>query len=73
MFVFNSQKDQKSKNLKHPNDYYNIGFGTLNLDQKQIHHKPFTPYHQYTNSPHCSLYISEGADKESLFNNQDHL
>ena len=59
MFVFDSQKDQNQKNLKHPDDYSNIGFGTLNLNQKKkFYYKPFTPYHQYTNSPHCSLYIS---------------
>ena len=26
---------------------------------------------QYAYSPYCSLYISKGADKENLFNNQD--
>ena len=31
---------------------------------------PFTPKHQYAYSPYCSLYISLGADKENLFNNQ---
>ena len=29
-----------------------------------------TPQHQYAHSPYCSLYISKGADKEKLFNNQ---
>ena len=27
--------------------------------------------HQYAYSPYCSLYISKGADKENLSNNQD--
>ena len=35
--------------------------------------EPFTPQHQYTFSPHCSLYISHGTDKENLFNNQEPL
>ena len=30
----------------------------------------FTPQHQYTYSPYCSLYISHGADEENLFNHQ---
>ena len=32
---------------------------------------PFTPKHQYMFSPHCSLYISYGTDKENFFNNQE--
>ena len=34
---------------------------------------PFTPYHQYAYSLYCSLYISRGADKEKLLNNQELL
>lgn len=33
---------------------------------------PFTPQHQYADSPHCSLYkFSKGADKENLKYNQE--
>ena len=35
--------------------------------------EPLKPYHQYAYSPYCSLYISQGADKENLFNNQELL
>ena len=31
----------------------------------------FTPIHQYTYSPYCSLYICLDADKENLFDNQE--
>ena len=33
--------------------------------------KMFTLEHQYAYPPHCSLYISRGADKETLFNSQE--
>ena len=33
--------------------------------------EPFTPQYQYAYSPYCSLYISLGADKESLFYKQE--
>ena len=29
------------------------------------------PIHQYAYSPYCSLYISQGAEKENLFNSQE--
>ena len=34
---------------------------------------PFTLQHQSAYSPHCSLYISKGADKENLCKNQELL
>ena len=36
-----------------------------------LHLNPLHPLHQYAYSPHCSLFISYGADKENLFNNQE--
>ena len=33
--------------------------------------QPLTPLHQYAYSPYWSLFISYGADKENLFNNQE--
>ena len=33
--------------------------------------EPFTPLEQYVYSPYCSPYISQGADKENLLNNQE--
>ena len=35
--------------------------------------EPLKPYQQFSYSPYCSLYISQGADKENLFNNQELL
>ena len=32
--------------------------------------KPLTPWHQYAYSPYCFIYISYGACKENLFENQ---
>ena len=40
------------------------------LTPKYFKFSPFLPLYQYTYSPHCSLYISSGADKENLFANQ---
>ena len=34
---------------------------------------PFTPKHQYPDSPYSSLYISFGTDKENLFEDQSFL
>ena len=34
---------------------------------------PFTPRRQYAYSHYCYLYISQGADKENLFSNQEFL
>ena len=34
---------------------------------------PFTPKHQYSYSPYCSLYVYWGADKENLSNSQEFL
>ena len=33
----------------------------------------YTLRHWYSYSPHCSLYISYGTDKENLFDNQELL
>ena len=32
---------------------------------------PFTLSHWYSFSPHCSLLISSGTDKNNLFDNQE--
>ena len=32
---------------------------------------PFKPQHQYAYSPYCSLYISDSADEENLFNDRE--
>ena len=37
------------------------------------YNEAFTYRDQYTYSPYCSLYISQGADKENLFHNQQFL
>ena len=42
----------------------------VNCIQQCIQHSPVTPKHQQAYSPYCSLYISQGADKENLCNNQ---
>ena len=34
---------------------------------------PLQHYHQYVYSPHSSLYIYEGGDKENLLNNEELL
>ena len=34
---------------------------------------PFTLKHQYASSPHCSQYISYGAHKDNMSNNQERL
>ena len=34
---------------------------------------PFTPRRQYAYSHYCSLYISQGANMENLFSNQEFL
>ena len=44
-----------------------LNFRTLKLLQE-----PFKPQHQYAYYPYCSPYIFKGADKENLFNNQEH-
>ena len=44
-------------------------------ESQGTHNEPFTPQNQThcAYSPYCSLYISQGADKENLFNNQELL
>lgn len=38
-----------------------------------IHFWLFPPQYLHSYSPQCSLYISHGSDKESLFGNQEFL
>ena len=40
---------------------------------KEIEVQPFTLKHQYASSPYCSQYISYGAHKDNLSNNQERL
>ena len=50
-----------------------VHWGTRNKNGTITDLNLFTPQHQYAYSPYCSLYISLGADKENLFNNQEVL
>ena len=39
--------------------------------QVAANYYPFTPKCEYAYSPYCSVYISQGADKENMLNNHE--